>query len=242
MKKAHVLILLGLALVVGHWCSGQSLYITAVEQQKDVIHIHYELLDPNPINRYTIKVYSSRDQFTEELHYVTGAIGPNVDCGPDNVIHFNMVKEYGVSFAAAGEETVSFDLRGELYIPFLSMQSIPGKVKRGKDYSISWIVQGDIRDLSVELMKGSETQRNFTANSAQSLVLNLPAKIKPGRYRLRVTDQASTSRQFMSGEFKIVRKVPLAFVIAPVVVGGVIWFIARPEPTPPRLPDPAIPD
>ncbi len=101
----------------------QSLEIRRVVQNGDIVSIYYDLTDPRKGNRYDVHIFSSRDQFVAELKNVEGAVGRAIECGLENRIDFNPAKEYGEEFGTKNEEKLSFDLRGELYVSFMTLLS-----------------------------------------------------------------------------------------------------------------------
>ena len=93
------LILIGFLLTLSTGkISAQSFAITQIEMEGVKLNIYYVLQDTNEANRYIIKLFSSRDNYSTSLKSVTGDVGVAIIPGSNKKIVFNISEEFGADF------------------------------------------------------------------------------------------------------------------------------------------------
>src|SRR5688572_19138192 len=93
----------------------QDFKIKRIEQLNQQIVVHYDLLDSIVGRSYSMNVYASTDNFINPLTAVTGDIGLEVKPGTNKKIVWDAKAELGASFSGS----VSLEIRGKVYIPFV---------------------------------------------------------------------------------------------------------------------------
>ena len=75
-QKIFRLILIGFLLALAtEKIAAQSFAVTQIETEGVKLNIYYVLQDNNEANRYIIKLFSSRDNYSTSLKSVTGDVG-----------------------------------------------------------------------------------------------------------------------------------------------------------------------
>lgn len=217
----------------------QVVIIKKIELGGDKITVIYDLDDSNPNNEYLLSLYTSKDNFNTPMSKVKGDVGGEIKPGNNKRIEWNIREEYG---SYRGELQV--EVRGKVFIPFVKIQSFGhGKsFKRGKPYELAWR-PGNTNPVHIEVFKGSQRvggELNLPNNGKHTI--NLASNLKPGSYKLKVTDSRKSDDFVMTQEFKVKRKFPLFFKIVPVLGAG--YFLTtmlggggeEEIPGPPELP------
>ena len=200
---------------------GQEVTISKVEllSNGDVV-IHYNLVDENTERRYALYLYASTDNFIQPLELVEGDVGVNLAIGERKKIIWHAKDELGADFVGG----LSLELKGNLYVPFISMDSFEDyKVfKRGKAYDLSWTGGRPDNILNFELYQGNNKIKVFEERpNVRNTTLVIPKDVKPGEYRFKISDSRNQDEVIFTSNFQIKRKVPLAVTIGSgVVVGG----------------------
>jgi hypothetical protein len=126
-------------------------------------------------------------------------------------------------------DKISFEIRAKLYLPFIQLQEFDDKktLRRGKTYDISWTGGQPQGRMNIELYRGTERITSFynVANLGY-WSFYLPAELKPGSYNLTFSDSNRKDEFVQTAPFKVARKIPLALMIAPVAVAGVVGYWA----------------
>ena len=227
-----------LALATGK-ITAQTFAITQVEMEVVKLNIYYVLQDADATNRYIIKLFSSRDNYSTPLKSVTGDIGVAVIPGNNKKIVFNISEEFGADF----EDKISFQIRGSIYVPFIKLNESYAKLKRDKSYEFTWTGGTEKEILNIELVSGDKKIMDFPSfSNEQKYNLKLPASLKIGiPYRLRIYDNNNGDRVVFTNEFLVQRKIPLVVKALPIVALGAIFFFVSRSSTSNHLPDPIKP-
>lgn len=238
-KISTILILLLIALGV----NAQSFEVTRIETAGGKVILYYDLLDTASSRQYAINIYSSRDNYIQPLEFVLGDVGIAIKPGINKTITWDVGKEFGMGF----RESVSLEIRGSIYIPFIMMDQFYEKIKRGKVYPITWTGGTSQNVLNFELFKGDKKVDAFTniANEGEYNLL-IPTTVAPGKdYYFKVSDVRNRDDVIYTTKFTIQRKLPLAAKIIPVaaVVGVGVYFVLQgTDPENNDIPDPVTPE
>ena len=117
-----------------HGAIAQTFLITQVEMEGVKLNIYYDLIDNDATHKYTVKLFSSRDNFVSNLKKVSGDVGLQVSPGTNKKIVWNISDEFGDNV----EDKISFQVKGVIYAPFLKLNENYTKLKRGKSYEFTW--------------------------------------------------------------------------------------------------------
>jgi hypothetical protein len=216
-----VLTLTSIVLIFSNQVAAQEVAIAKVEllSSGDVV-IHYNLSDENTDRRYALYLYTSTDNFIQPLELVEGDVGVNLSVGERKTIIWHAKEELGADFVGG----LSLELKGNLYVPFISMDSFEDyKVfKRGKAYDLTWTGGRGDNILNFELYQGNEKVKVFEERpNVGNTTLVIPKDVKPGEYRFKISDSRNRDEVVFTSNFQVKRKVPLAVTIGSgVVVGG----------------------
>lgn len=237
-----------LGLITGYKAQSQQVEITNIEYTDNKVEVTYNLLDSIVGRYYTIRLYSSKDNFLNPLEKVSGEVGMEIKPGSTKKITWDASHELGSSFKGK----VALELRGRVFVPFINMEGFEDiqVMKRKRDYNIIWTGGRPQNILNFNLYKGEQKVQTF-ANIANvgHYKLQLPAHTKPGKdYRFVIADTKNKDEVVRTGQFRIKRKVPLIIKIVPaaIVAGAIVYFSGQssasagsPEFT---IPDPILPN
>jgi hypothetical protein len=222
----------------------QEIVIRQVELNNGNVILHYDLTDDNPEHNYTLRLYSSKDNFIQPLTKVTGDIGVNVPVGGNKQVTWNAREELDSGFNG----NITMELKGQVYIPFITISHFEdyGTFKRGKPYDLTWSGGRGDNVLNFDLYRGNEkiwTQPNV-ANSG-NLTLVIPTNVKPGKkYLFRISDAHNPDEVVYTIEFSVKRKVPLGVKLGAglVVAAGAAAIYSQLQPkSENEIPDPVMP-
>ncbi len=242
MMKKRVLVglVLFMALSVTY---AQQIKMTSIELDEGDVYINYSLSDENPDRKYTLRLYSSLDNYISPLEQVEGDIGVDIPQGPNRRIVWHAKEELGDFFS----DKVALELKGSVYVPFISLNEFEENkiVKRTQSFSVNWAGGRGDNVLLFELYKGDKKVYVFEEEpNVGNASLIIPRKVKPGKdYRLKISDQNNQDEIVYSEPFEVKRKIPQYLQIGGAfILGGVATYLiinAIPPPDIPGPPDPA---
>jgi hypothetical protein len=218
--------------------SAQTLELKFAEFKGNKLVVHYSLSDSATGRFYSVRLYSSKDNFLNPLEKVSGDIGLEVKPGPDNVIAWDAREELGTAF----DGKVSLEIRGRVFIPFISTESINQyKVfKRGRKYNLTWSGGSPQNILNFDLYKGEQKITSFpNIGNAGHHTFEFPTVIRPGKgYRFKISDSKNKEDVVYTNIFRIKRKIPLLIKgSAAVIAGSAIYLLIKPKETESDLPE-----
>lgn len=222
--------LVKLSLILGFSFSeilAQEVQINRIELVEGDVIISYELRDENLDHRYSLHLYSSQDNYIQPLEFVEGDIGIGIAVGGNKKVTWHASEELGSDFRG----DISLELQGNLYIPFISLESFEayGTLKRGKPYNFTWTGGRGDNVLKFELYKGDTRVYTFEQRpNVGNTALVIPTDVKPGSgYRFRVSDVRNRDEIVYSGTFGIKRKIPLLLKLGVAFgAGAVVGIVA----------------
>lgn len=230
---------------------GQTVSISNIEFVDNQVHLTYNLEDSIVGRYYSIRLYSSEDNFINPLQKVSGEIGLEIKPGFSKKVIWDASKELGSSF----DGKVALEVRGRVFVPFINMEGFEDiqTIKRQRDYNIIWTGGRPQNILNFNLYKGEQKVQTF-ANIANvgHYNLQLPAHTKPGKnYRFVVSDIKNKDEVVRTAEFRVKRKIPLVVKIVPaaILTSAIAYFASQSssssstETTPDKsIPDPILPN
>ena len=244
--RKHILTLAIAAfmLLTGSKLFAQEMVITNIELKGGDVHVTYSLIDSDVNRRYSVYLYTSRDNYLQPLNLVEGNIGVDQTVGSGKLVIWHAREEFGSAF----KEDISLELKGNIYVPFINLVEFnEGQViKRTTPYELTWAGGRGENVLTIELFKGDERMHIFgeEPGSTGAATLVIPAKMKPGSdYRLKISDKSNRDEVIYSPQFEVKRKIPQVYRISGGVVllglAAIILDAVLPEPDipPPPLPD-----
>lgn len=211
--------------------SAQEFAIKKFEMVGEKLNVYYDLLDSVSGHTYTVRVFSSKDSYTDPVTKVTGDVGQEVKPGVNRKITWNAREELGPDF----EGKISLQVRGKLYVPFIHFERFKEHevYKKGKEFDILWRGGRPSSLLNFELEQdGKFVQAPFTnVPNLGNYTAKIPASVKPGSgYRFKITDSKNKEEYIYTNEFTVKRKLPLAVTLAPVMViggAGLVLYLTR---------------
>lgn len=194
----------------------QEFLIHKVEITAEAVVIHYNLIDTTSERRYTVNVYSSKDNFLAPLQKVSGDAGLEVAPGLNRKITWASKEELGSSFNG----DVEIEIRGRVYVPFIRFNDFQENmaIKRGKAKTLTWTGGTRQNILNFAIYKG-DNYVDVIPNiaNAGSYDVVLPTSIKPGKsYYFLVSDSKNKDQVMKTKNFTVKRKVPLLAKVLPV--------------------------
>jgi hypothetical protein len=204
----------------------QEVKITQVELQANGdVAVSYKLSDERPDKKYSLYLYTSGDNYIQPLEKVTGDVGVNLTLGEKKLI-WHAKEELGASFKGG----VSLELKGNTYVPFIALDGFEDYkvLKRGKEYDVTWTGGRGDNVLVFELYKGDNKVKVFEERpNVGNTVIVIPKDVKPGRYKFKISDNRNKDEVVYTMDFRVKRKIPLAFDIGVVaLVGGAIVYLS----------------
>lgn len=228
----------------------QNLTIKSVALSGNDIIINYELNDDNLEHKYTLNLYSSQDNYVQPLKMVEGDVGIDQSVGGNRSIVWHVGEEFGADFKG----DVALELKGKLYIPFVTLNNFEdiNSMKRGRPYNVTWSAGRGSSVLTFDLFnKNDEIVHTFTniANVGE-YQLAIPKDVKPGKdYRFRISDQSNKEDVVVTPNFNVKRKVPFYVNAALIGLAGTSGFLLTQNlggesgsGETPLLPDPIVPN
>jgi hypothetical protein len=217
-----------LMIILTEICSAQTLELRSVELNDSKIIIHYDLIDSIPDRFFTIRLYSSKDNFLNPLNKLIGDFGYEVKPGVGKKITWDAKEELGASF----EGGISVEVRGRIFIPFINTGQINQfKVfKRKRKYDLTWSGGTAQNVLNFDLLRNDEKILTFpNVANVGNHEFEFPNHIKPGNnYHFRISDSKNKDEIVNTQVFKIKRKIPLAAKVVVVgTLGGLVYWLVR---------------
>ena len=217
--------------------TAQNLEIKHTEFKENKLLVHYALTDSIAGRSFTVRLYSSKDNFLNPLEAVSGDVGLEENPGPDNTIVWDVQKEFGPSY----EGKISLEIRSRIFIPFINSESINQyKVfRRGRKYNITWTGGSPQNVLVFDVYKGERKMASFpNLANVGHYALEFPLHIRPGKgYRFKISDAKNKEDIVFTNQFRIKRKFPLILKIIPtIIVGTTLYLLLKPKAVVPNLP------
>lgn len=227
--------------------NSQSITIQSIAVGEGKVMLNFSLEDSDPSRRYTLRLYSSIDNYVQPLEKVSGNIGVDQRVGGGKQIIWDARAEQDSSF----NDYVAFEIRAFIYIPFIEMGNLSDfeTFKRGKSYTLSWSGGRGDNVLNFELLKaGKKTGIVFNGiANIGTYEMTLPKNTKPGRdYSFRIADQHNNDEVVFTNPFKVKAQIPLIAKVAGGAVlaaAGIIIYniIEKNNSDPQEIPNPADP-
>jgi hypothetical protein len=208
---------------LGHGsANGQTIKFTFAEVVDSKIVVHYELEDSVASRLFTIRLYSSLDNYINPLEEVSGDIGYELKPGSDKKIVWDAKRELGEKFDVG----VSLEIKGKIFIPFISLDQINQYevFKRKRAYNLTWSGGKPTNVLNFDLInrKGKVMTFPNIANVGYHS-FEFPTFVKPGLYHFKIADVKNKDEVVTSRNFRVKRKIP---IVAKVIGAGIIGFMA----------------
>lgn len=205
------------------------------------IEITFDLIDEEGGLTFDLQLFSSHDNYTSPLQYVSGDIGEEVSPGTGKKIIWEAKTELG---EYKGE--IYLEIRGIVTPPFVRIltPNAGDKIKPGKTMEIRW-------DSEVSGNIGIDLYRNGQRVSAVTNTTNsgkyswkLSKKTAKGEgYYLIFTSDAKPGKTVKSAQFVVAKGMPVWLVLAGIaVVGGVAGVIMSGGDDGGTTPDPVVTD
>ena len=230
-------------LLIGESLNAQQVAnIEATQLDDQTVRVSYDLQGELPGQLFTVRLFSSANNFQLPLIFVTGDVGEEITAGNGKTIDWDISQEL-----VAFEGDLTFEVRALItFSPIEVTAPAQGSMRRGTTHDISWLGSNLSEYVDIELFRDDKKVRTIarTQNDG-SFSWTIPIDVKPGQgYTVKVSSTSST--QFdQGGYFSIRRKVPLVLKALPValIVPAIVILTdggeSRPEilPGPPDTPD-----
>ncbi|MGB3467146.1 MAG: hypothetical protein WBA74_17830 [Cyclobacteriaceae bacterium] len=226
MKNTIVICLL--YFLLPDFAGAQEIQIINIQQRGDKVTLQYNLLDERLDRSYSVRLYTSMDNFIRPVENVTGDVGVDIPVGPNKTITWNAKEELG-EFYSGG---IKLELKGQVYVPFVELDGIEKgmTLKRGVPNDLVWFGGRGDNILSVELYQKGKLVKSFDElpNTGKASIM-IPTKVKPGQdYQYRVSDSRNRDEVVFSKPFIVKRKIPLGTKITlGTVVGVGAYFLIK---------------
>lgn len=208
----------------------QQLEINRIQLSEDEVIVHYDLTDSVVGRFYTVRLYSSHDDYLNPLVQVSGDVGLEIKPGRSKTIHWKPFEETNTRM----DRSLSLEVRATVFIPFINLERFEElkAIKRGREYMITWSGGRPENVLAFELFRGNDkvfTIANIANNGHYNLII--PTYIKPGsNYRFKVSDTRNEEEVVYTAPFTIKRKYPLAYRAVPIAMLSILSAVVLQEP------------
>ena len=221
-KRYHILVILMLSSQLGF---SQMFDITTIEQTADNLIVHYDLVDTTAGQLYSVYLYIMTDSTIAPVKEATGDIGLEVRPGVNKKITWAAKSELGSNFRGK----IELEVRGKAYVPFIKFEGFPENkvLKRGKAYTFAWDGKSSSNILEFKLYRGDELKAVLpeVANTGDAKI-EMPRSIKPGKYRLYITDSRNKDQEVHSPFFIIRPRIsPLLKIVPVLLIGGAVTYL-----------------
>lgn len=228
---------LALVLFVPLVTQSQEIQITNIQIKGDNIHVNYNLLDERLDRSYSVRLYTSEDNFINPMDNVSGDVGVDINVGPNKKIVWQAKKELGEDF----QKGIKLELKGHIYVPFIQLDGISeGMVlKRATPTDLVWAGGRGDNILNIELYQGDKLMKNFDEfpNTGKASIM-IPTRVKPGAgYQYRISDSKNRDEVVYSEKFSVKRKFPLVPKISLITMVGVASYFVIKSLIPENVPD-----
>lgn len=211
----------------------QQFDIQNVYANNGKVYVDFTIREQYPNERYRIQLYSSHDNYTQPLQYVSGAIeaGELTSTTENLQLIWDAQKELK-NF----QGNVQLEIRGTVtYVP-VHTDNQPIKAKHDKSTTISWDGGEPQNQIRIELIKSGQVIQSLgqVSNSGRYNWV-VPDDVPKGAgYSIRLSNVDNPGESTETTAFKVGGKVGLAVKLLPVaalVVGGGIYAITSIDPS-----------
>jgi hypothetical protein len=185
----------------------------------DKIRVTYNLKG-EPSERYTITLFSSANDFSSPLQYVTGDVGDDVIPGIGKTILWDARREFS-EYKGSIKLTIKYKISP---VQVLTKIAEGTKYKKGKTYNIKWYEGPTTLTATVDLYQNNEFIQQVTLNrSGIEWQWEVPKKLKAGKeYKFKTSINGKPA---YSQEFIIRGKFYLVYIAVPLVATGIVVAI-----------------
>lgn len=246
MSRNYMQVGLALLLIIllSQSMQAQTVEITNIEFSQNKVHLTYSLQDTIIGRYYSIRLYSSEDNFLNPLNEVSLEVGMEIPPGTNKKIIWDAQKELGADF----DGKVALEIRGRIFVPFINMEGFEEikTLKRKRPHNVIWTGGRPQNILNFNLYRGEKKVMTF-ANIANvgHYKLELPGHVRPGKnYRFLVSDTKNSDEVVQTGTFRVKRKIPLVIKVIPAIlaIGAAKYFVSSSGNTDNPIPNPVLPN
>ena len=225
--------------LVATYCGAQEFRVLNISQDNGKVNISFKITPKYAMERYTVEVFSSHDNYQTPLQYVTGDIEGEIESSDQTYQVVGDARKELVTYTGQ----VQLELKGEVtYLPIH-----PGKdqvkAKQKKTSTLKWTGGNTSDQVKIELLRNgnvfAEIARTNNSGSYDWAVTREVAKGKG--YQLRFTNLNNEGELYETAPFKVGGKLNLVVVGVPVVAGIVAVIVLLGGDGGADLPDPPLP-
>lgn len=239
-------LLLALVFVGVLSANSQEVQITSLQAKGSNVIVQYNLIDERIDRSYSIRLYTSLDNYIQPVELVTGDVGIDIPVGANKKMIWNAKEELGDEFS----DGIKLEIKGQQYVPFIELDGIEEGmvIKRNKAQDIRWTGGRGDNILTLELYKGDRLVRGFgELPNTGNATMKIPSSVKPGkRYRYRISDKRNRDEVVFSPSFDVQRKFPLWIKLGSGAALGTFGYFLIQSLIPENVPDiegpPALPE
>ncbi len=205
------------------------------------IEITFDLIDEVGGQTFDLQLFSSFDNYTSPLQYVSGDIGKEVSPGTGKKVIWEAKRELGEYKGA-----IYLEIRGIITPPFVRIltPNAGNKFKPGKTMEIRW--DSDVtRNIRIDLYRqGTRISAIADTPNTGKCTWTLSKKTAKGAgYYLVFSSDAKPGKTVESVQFAVAKGMPVWVVVAGVaVVGGVVGVVMSLGDDGGGTPDPVVTD
>lgn len=192
------------------------------------IEISYDLIGPEGTT-YDLQLYSSIDNFTTPLKYVSGDIGEEIASGTNKKVIWEARKELTELGTMAGE--ITFEISGNPTPPPFNVSSPKAgqTLRRGKSVQLEWQSRSESQFRVDLYQSGTVIDRIGTLPNSGTYNWNIPKSVGKGKgYELLFTSTQDLTKSFKSPQFIIGPQIGsgLKIGVAAILVGTGVCIIS----------------
>lgn len=212
----HFLIIGTILLWTVSYIQAQNIQNFTFKFEGDKIRATYDLTGETA-ERYTITLFSSANDFTTPLKYVTGDVGEDVTPGTNKSILWDARREFA-EFKGSIKLKIKYKIQSFQTFTEIAPDS---KFKKGKTVTIKWYDGPKSLSTNLDLYRNDELVRAVTLDKTGIIwSWDVPKDLKPGsNYKFKTFINGKSA---YSPEFRITRKIPLPLIITAAAVTVVV--------------------
>ncbi len=216
------LLLFFLSLITAY---GQTLENVKASFDGEHMVISYDLNNPDANQKFKIALYSSHDNYTTPIANNTGDIGENVLPGKSKKVVWTVRNSLPSDF----DKDITMKVKASKVVVVSKLALTPlskTAFKNGQSVDVQWQGGKPTDKINIALYKDGALQQKVAENVSnnKSYTWSVPKGVKGKGYSLHISDATDQST---SQVFSIKPKLPLLYIIVPVVlVGGLVAILA----------------
>ena len=248
MKILYFTILTAVCYLTTSWeAKGQTVENIRTTFDGDKLIISYDLIYPDPAQKFDVTLYSSHDDYARPLSLLIGDFGDKVVAGKGNRVIWDAKSSLPPDF----DKDIIIQVKASKVAPpppavKLSMKPFDQSTyKKGRTIEIRW-VGGNLDDMyTIELFRDNTLNLRIAekVSNSQRYDWTMPKSVKSGKnYLIRMSNVQTPTDLSNSQLFEVKPRTPLIVKVLPFLAVGAAVLLIKKTPSNSELPPPPNPN